>query len=684
MSGAIQWTPRQREGIERVGQSILVSAAAGSGKTAVLAQRCAHLVCDAGNPCDIDQLLVVTFTESAAAEMKARIQKALRQKLLDQPSPRLARQVKLAQHAHVSTLHGFCHRLLKQNFTLAGVDPAFAILDADEAALLCAEIATDLFHRRYESDASGDFHRLIDAYGDGEDQRLIERVISTHELLASLTDPKRWIAESAAAMRQAAEAPLEESELGRDLLAQIDDALANLIRKCDDVAGTIAGLGPGLGRYGEHVEELRPFFEHFQKVLHEDGLDSLVSEVRDFRANRPRLPAIKGEVDGKELAKSLIEEIKRAVDRSPLEALLACDSAQWRNGMERIAPHAQAFLSLVVDFGTEYSAAKSADRALDFSDLEQLALKILREGESDRPSALAKALHVQFRHVLVDEYQDINPIQDAILRLVSTECLDERRANLFCVGDVKQSIFRFRLAEPLRFLDRHRRFREKEGAGQVIDLRENFRSRAPLLGAINSVFEKLMTRDAAEIEYDQSHRLMPGLSFPDAGGLPAFKGSPIELHFLPDDPGTPDGDEVSAQQLERVDYEAMLIARRIREMMGLEGSPQMHVFREEAMHPIELGDIVILLRTMRKKADRFADVILRMGSKFTMKRGADFSRRRKCATSFRCCKSWITRSRTFPWPPCCARRSAVCRMRMIVWRGFGWRFLVKRCRFMRR
>ena len=136
MSGAIQWTPRQREGIERVGQSILVSAAAGSGKTAVLAQRCAHLVCDAANPCEIDQLLVVTFTESAAAEMKARIQKALRQKLLDQSSPRLARQVKLAQHAHVSTLHGFCHRLLKQNFTLAGVDPAFAILDADEAALV--------------------------------------------------------------------------------------------------------------------------------------------------------------------------------------------------------------------------------------------------------------------------------------------------------------------------------------------------------------------------------------------------------------------------------------------------------------------------------------------------------------------------------------------------------------------
>ena len=210
-----KWTPQQRAGITTVGHSLLVSAAAGSGKTTVLAQRCAHLICDATNPCDVDQLLVVTFTESAAAEMKTRIQAALRQQMAQHPSDRLARQIDLAEHAHVSTVHGFCARLLRQNFTLAGIDPEFRILDADEATLLRTDIATELFHARYETDESGDFHRFIDAYGDGNDEALIEQVISTHQLLNSLIDPDQWIETTAAAMREAAENPLDQSDLGR-------------------------------------------------------------------------------------------------------------------------------------------------------------------------------------------------------------------------------------------------------------------------------------------------------------------------------------------------------------------------------------------------------------------------------------------------------------------------------------
>jgi ATP-dependent helicase/nuclease subunit A len=608
MSAEIKWTPRQREGIERTGGSLLVSAAAGSGKTAVLAERCAHLVCEATEPCDIDELLVVTFTESAAAEMKARIQQALRRKFEHKRSDRLARQVRLAQHAHVSTLHGFCYRLLKQNFTVGGVDPAFSVLDADEAALLRVEIATDLFHRRYETDDAGNFQRLIDAYGDGDDESLIRQVVATHELLASLTNPRQWLEDSARAMREAAQRPLEESDLGRSLLMQIDGELTGLVRKCEGTAKTIAGLGGNLGPYVEHAQELLQYFRHWQAVLKSHGVDALVSEVRDFRAAKPKLPTIKGDVEGKALGKSLIDELKYAVDRKPLEDLLFCESEQWRDGMRRVAPHAQEFLSLVLDFSKAYLAAKSAPRALDFSDLERMALKILRDGESDRPSALAKALHGQFRFVLVDEYQDINPIQDAILRLVSTECVKERGANLFCVGDVKQSIFRFRLAEPRRFLDRHRRFLDSKDAGQVIDLRENFRSRAPLLEAINGVFERLMTEEGAEIEYDESHRLKAAQTFPEAGDLPAFKGAPIELHFLPEDCSVGESDD-GTEELERVDYEAMLLARRIREIMGMDGSPRMHVADDGKMRPIELGDIVVLLRTMRKKADRFADVI---------------------------------------------------------------------------
>src|SRR5688500_15327648 len=188
------WTPAQRAGIETIGKGLLVSAAAGSGKTAVLSERCAYLVCDAPQPCDVDELLVVTFTEAAAAEMRGRIQQALRSRLETSEDARLARQLALIDHAQVSTLHGFCARLCRQHFHLLDLDPGFTILGGDEAELMRAEVARDLFASRYEEDAAGAFHAFVDGYGDGNDERLVRKVVATHDLLGSLLDPDGWLA----------------------------------------------------------------------------------------------------------------------------------------------------------------------------------------------------------------------------------------------------------------------------------------------------------------------------------------------------------------------------------------------------------------------------------------------------------------------------------------------------------
>src|SRR3954468_11230293 len=189
------WTPEQWLGITTVGQSLLVSAAAGSGKTAILAERCAYLVCDAPElyRCDVDELLVVTFTEAAAAEMKSRITKALRARAATDPNGRAAQQLKFVDAAHVSTLHSFCSRVLRQHFHLIGLDPAFTLLDPEEAKLLRTEVARELFEDRYELDDNGTFQRFVDAYGDGDDERLVRLVIRARELLTSLVDPVGWI-----------------------------------------------------------------------------------------------------------------------------------------------------------------------------------------------------------------------------------------------------------------------------------------------------------------------------------------------------------------------------------------------------------------------------------------------------------------------------------------------------------
>ncbi len=654
-----QWTPQQHAAIHATGKSLLVSAAAGSGKTAVLAERCAYLVCDAKDPCDIDELLVVTFTEAAAAEMKSRIQRSIRNHIATNPNPRLQRQLALIDRAQVSTLHGFCARLLRQHFHLLGLDPAFVVIDADEASLLRIEIARQLFSDRYERDQDGQFQAFVDAYGDGNDERLIHQVIGTHELLCSLVDPEQWRERALSRIDQTCSGNFADSELGRELMNVVTTHLEDVIQRCRDAYKVLAPQKP-FAKYVEQLKDHGLMLRHWQDVLKADGLDALceVSVVE-----LPKLTPMSNAIPGKEAAKTLMDNIRAELKDGTLRAILRFNCEQWTHGMKSMCNSARVFLSLVKEFGDRYRQEKDAARAVDFSDLERLALKALRDptekkwdgspsliqpAEKKRdgspsliPSSVARLLHKKFKHVLVDEYQDINEVQDAILGLASTECLASHPSpgtapegsgegsalpNLFTVGDVKQSIYRFRLAEPHRFLARHERFNSKNNnCGQVIDLQANFRSRAPLLDALNKVFHRLMTKSAADIEYDTTHQLNPGLKYPSSNGASCFTGSPLELHLLPLDTTAPHDDgepgassPVDEEELDRTEREALLIARRILAITGRDGSPPMHVMEKQpdgtlASRAVKLSDIVILLRSMRYKADQFADILRAAG-----------------------------------------------------------------------
>ena len=620
----MKWTPEQRRGIETTGRSLLVSAAAGSGKTAVLAQRCAHLVCEATPPCDIDQLLVVTFTEAAAAEMKGRIESVLRARLIGkEDDPRLNRQLALIERAQVSTLHGFCARLLRQNFHLLGLDPGFAVLDGDEARLLRIDTAREVFSARYENDAGGDFGRLVRFYVGGEDELLIPHVLRTHDMLCSQVDPRAWLTRARRRIEEGAGGRLEECKMGKELLKLVGDKIAALRRRCADAIGAIGRVG-GLEKYVAYLGEIQALLDEWSDLLRSEGIDGLARAVEGL--SLPHLPRVAEGTEGKALAVSAIDSIRDEMKKGALAQIARFSREQWQVGLRSMAPLAGVLLDLVEEFGERYARAKDEQRRLDFNDLERFALKILRDGSSPgdrlRPSPVARGFHKQFEHVLVDEYQDINEVQDAILHLVSRECVADQdgvRQNLFCVGDVKQSIYRFRLAEPERFLSRYERFkgsgfRARGSGGEVIDLQANFRSRAPLLEILNRIFVRLMTAEATDIEYDRSHHLHPGATFPD-GDESCFRGAPVELHLLPEDVPSANEDE---EDLDRSEREAQFVARRIREIMGLDGGGRRmcvidKVGDERVARPIQFRDIVVLLRSMKFKADQYAEALRAAG-----------------------------------------------------------------------
>lgn len=621
-------------------------------------------MCDSSPVCDVDELLVVTFTEAAAAEMRGRIQQTLRRRLESSDDPRLRKQLAVIDHAQVSTLHGFCARLCRQHFHLLDLDPGFDILSGDESELMRSEIARELFSGSYEAEDAAPFHAFIDAYGDGNDERLVRKVVSTHNLLASLLDPDGWLTSARRRLDEALSGDLRQSELGRELEAMIRRRLADLTRRCDDALIIVTQIS-GFPKYVAALDEMRQVFRHYGELLDAGGIDALAEVVRDveFRS----MPPVPKGTPGKEVVQGLLKGLREEIKdekKGMLASVLRFDTKQWVNGLGAIRPHVEVFLGLVEEFGRRYSAAKKAARAVDFTDLERLALRALRDGAAPglAPSAVARLQHRRFKHVLVDEYQDINEVQDAILWLVSRECLwskDEGGrmkneggdildssfclppssllSNLFTVGDVKQSIYRFRLAEPTRFLQRDQQFRAPGAAGVVIDLQANFRSRAALLAAINRIFATLMTKPAADIEYDASHELRPGVAYPDSDGVSSFRGAPIELHVLPKElsnaAGDDDhdagqdqdhggaGDDCDEDPPDRTGREAVLIGRRIHEMMGTDengGAQRMQVMERDAAgelapRDIRYRDIVILLRSMKVKADQYAEVLRQSG-----------------------------------------------------------------------
>ncbi len=334
----------------------------------------------------------------------------------------MTRQLALVEQAQVSTLHSFCARLLRQHFHVAEIDPGFAILAGDEAKLLRLEIARELFRKQYDADTDGKFQQFIDAYGQGDDERLLHRIIGTHEMLNSLVDPTLWMEDARRRIREATEGPLENSALGTELKRTIDAGLRSLRDRCVAALHQLRKLN-GFEKYQEIVIQVGQAIKYWRETFESDGIDALSEVVKD--SQWPVLPRMPSSLPNKELAKSIVDDIREEVKTGDWLDILRFSTRQWQEGLKAILPHAQVFLNLVQGFDKGYRRSKDSLRMLDFSDLERFALKVLREEDRPglSPSPVAALCHQRYAHVLVDEYQDINEVQDAILSLASRECL---------------------------------------------------------------------------------------------------------------------------------------------------------------------------------------------------------------------------------------------------------------------
>lgn len=617
---AVKWTREQQRVIDTRDRNILVSAAAGSGKTAVLVARILAMITDERRPVDIDRLLVVTFTNAAAAEMRERIRDALEARSMQEPdNVHLQRQLVLVHNAKITTIHSFCLHVLRNHFQTVGIDPGFRIADPGEITLLEQDTAKETVDEAYETDAPK-FREFLEKFATGKsDYPVEETILQLYHFAQGQPWPGQWLARCRGMYDSwdSQENKLWQEYVAEDtarLLADMETQLLEALR----IAGEPDGPYP-------YEAALQSDMERIRELRACGSYDSLAEA---FRGMPPfaRLSAKKDESisqEKKQQVKNIRERVKEGLGE--LGKRYYYDSGEvLRKEFLDSGLIVRVLTGLTEDFITRLSEKKAQQNILDFSDLEHLALEALVEVRDGKlgPSSVAREYAENFQEIMIDEYQDSNLVQELILTSVSGRGTGEK--NLFMVGDVKQSIYRFRLARPELFMEKYKTYRENEAKGSAlpgeaagsgacrIDLHRNFRSRAGVLEGVNYIFRQIMTEPLGGISYDADAALYPGAVFAPRpgekgeGASPgeepegeAFSPSPaVEFYLL----------EASGQEKQR--EEARLAGRRIRDIVGRELVWDKEL---EDYRPARYGDIVILLRTVSGWAETFGEVLGDMG-----------------------------------------------------------------------
>ncbi len=594
-----KWTAEQQQAIDSRNSNLLVSAAAGSGKTAVLVQRILNLVIQ--DKVDIDRMLVVTFTNAAASEMKERIGREMLKASQEHLTKRLElrRQLSLLNRSYIMTMHSFCLKVLRSHFHLIDLDPSFRVGNETEIAMLKQEALDKTLEKFYE-EADPSFHLLIESFCDMKNDRWLEyNLPKTHIFIQSQPEPGEWLNEQ---VRQFDVTPstLMKTRWMKTLFQMLQLRLNGMIRQME-TAYDYCQMPDGPDIYMELIDREIEGLEKLAEMCHQYD-KALFEEI--WRLEFKRLPMAKNvNLEIKEHVQSIRNSVKDELKTLKKE-WFAGGPDQWSEDLRKMKKPMEKFREVVEDFHQQFLEIKRKKNVVDFNDLEHMALDILRQDEA------ADYYRNQFNHIFIDEYQDSNRVQEAI-----TDCI-KRENNVFMVGDVKQSIYRFRLAEPALFLEKQRGYLKESGAvDRRIDLNRNFRSRKEILEGVNELFGNIMSTSLGEMEYTEDAMLLSGGLYPESDD-PA----PIQLHLL--DKRKPENEEIADALSEWTDHEleAKVVAQRVRE--ALNGV----VYDEnlQQKRSVQYRDLVILMRSTRPYLQIYEDMLAEEGIPVFSDAGAGF------------------------------------------------------------
>ncbi|GAB6181499.1 helicase-exonuclease AddAB subunit AddA [Desulfotomaculum defluvii] len=618
-----RWTDEQLAAITTRDTNLLVAAAAGAGKTAVLVERIIQLITDTQRPVDVDQLLIVTFTNAAAAEMRERIGHALSKALEENPfSKRLARQLTMLNHASITTLHSFCLDLLRRYFYKLDLDPGFRVADEVEAELLRLDVLEELLEARYNQEEAEAFGLLVDSYGgQRDDARLQDLILELYRFSSSHPMPVQWLKGLAENYSIAEDKTLDDlpwvNHIKKSIIQELRGVLG-LLKQADWLARQPGGPEPYSKTLAADIINIEPLANSSASV----SWDKLYCSFMSIKWSK--LSPCRGEIDDnlKNKSQGLRNKAKDKFN-DLLNTYFCAEPLVILKDLRSLQPLITELANLTIEFMELYRQKKLAKGLVDFGDLEHYCLSILLDPNSPGgeliPSAVARELQQQYAEVLVDEYQDINAVQETILKLVSQ--IDNR----FMVGDVKQSIYRFRLAEPNLFLSKSELYAHRESTeGTRIGLSKNFRSRLEIVQAVNFIFRQIMTKAAGEIVYDELEELRCGADYPQQEGLNTA-GGPVEVYVIDRkqtqeemiSTESPEETEDEQEDLDSDQAEARLIGMRILDMVkgkDLVG-PEFMIWDNGLgqYRPVSYRDIVILLRATTGRANTFLEELRVMG-----------------------------------------------------------------------